>query len=42
MGEEVARVIATDREGTRVRTLSQEIARMRSRLTAVLTELDRR
>jgi len=42
MGEGVARVIATDREGTRVRTLSQEIARMRSRLTAVLTELDRR
>ena len=42
MGEGVARVVATDREGTRVRTLSQEIARMRIRLTAVLTELDRR
>jgi len=42
MGEGVARVVATDREGTRVRTLGQEIARMRIRLTAVLTELDRR
>src|SRR4030095_12178014 len=39
MGEGVTRVVATD---TRVRTLSQEIARMRIRLTAVLTELDRR
>ena len=35
-------VVATDREGTRVRTLGQEIAPMRIRLTAVLTELDRR
>jgi hypothetical protein len=42
MGEGVTRVVATDRKGTRVRTLSQEIARMRIRLTAVLTELDRR
>jgi uncharacterized membrane protein YecN with MAPEG domain len=42
MGEGVARVVATDRTGTRVRTLSEEIARMRIRLTAVLTELDRR
>jgi hypothetical protein len=42
MGEGVARVVATDREGTRMRTLSQEIARMRIRLTAVLIELDRR
>jgi len=42
MGEGVARVVATDREATRVRTLSQEIARMRIRLNAVLTELDRR
>jgi len=42
MGEGVARVVATDKEGTWVRTLSQEIARMRIRLTAVLTELDRR
>ena len=39
MGEGVTRVVATD---TRVRTLSQEIARMRIRVTAVLTELDRR
>jgi hypothetical protein len=39
MGEGVARVVATD---SRVRTLSEEIARMRIRLTAVLTELDRR
>jgi hypothetical protein len=36
MGEGVIRVVATDRK------LSQEIARMRIRLTAVLTELDRR
>ena len=42
MGEGVARVVATDRTDTRVRTLSEEIARMRIRLTAVLTELDRR
>ena len=42
MGEGLARVVATDREGTRVRALSQAIARMRIRLTAVLTELDRR
>ena len=42
MGEGVTRVVATDRKGTRVRTLSEEIARMRIRLTAVLTELDRR
>jgi len=42
MGEGVARIVATDREATRVRTLSQEIARMRIRLNAVLTELDRR
>lgn len=42
MGEEVARVVAIDREATRVRTLSQAIARMRIRLTAVLTEFDRR
>ena len=42
MGEGVTRVVATDRIGTRVRTLSQEIARMRIRVTAVLTELDRR
>ena len=39
MAEGVTRVVATD---TRVRMLSQEIARMRIRLTAVLTELDRR
>ena len=39
MGEGVTRVVATDRIGTRVRTLSQEIARMRIRLTAVVTEL---
>jgi hypothetical protein len=42
MGEGVAPVVATDREGTRVQTLSQEIARMRIRLTAVASELDRR
>src|SRR4029450_1207695 len=42
MGEGVTRVVATDRKGTRVRTLSHEIAQMRIRLTAVLTELDRR
>ena len=42
MGEGVTRVVATDRKGTRMRTFSQEIARMRIRLTAVLTELDRR
>ena len=42
MGEGVARGAATDREGTRLRTLSQAIARLRIRLTAVLTELDRR
>ena len=42
MGEGVARVVAIVREGTRVQTLGQEIARMRIRLTAVLTELDRR
>jgi hypothetical protein len=39
MGEGVTRVVAT---ATRMRTLSQEIARMRIRVTAVLTELDRR
>jgi hypothetical protein len=32
MGEGLARVVATDREGTRVRALSQAIARMRIRL----------
>jgi hypothetical protein len=42
MGEGVARVVATDRTDTRVRTLSEETARMRIPLTAVLTELDRR
>ena len=42
MGEGVTRVVATDRIGTRMRTLSHEIARMRIRLTAVLTALDRR
>jgi hypothetical protein len=42
MGEGVTRLVGTDRRGTRVQTLSQEIARMRIRLTAVLTELDRR
>jgi|SRR5690349_15780025 hypothetical protein len=42
MGEGVARVVAADREATWVRTLSQEIARIRIRLNAVLTELDRR
>jgi hypothetical protein len=42
MGDGVTRVVATDRKGTRVGTLSQEIARMRIRLAAVLTELDRR
>ena len=39
MGEGVTRVVATDRKGTRMPTLSEEIA---IRLTAVLTELDRR
>ena len=39
MGEGVTRVVATD---TRVRTLTEEIARMRIRVNAVLTELDRR
>jgi hypothetical protein len=34
--------VPTDRKGTQVRALSQEIARMRIPLTAVLTELDRR
>ncbi len=42
MGEGVTRVVATDRKGTRMRTFSQEIARMRIRLTAVASELDRR
>jgi hypothetical protein len=42
MGEGVTRVVATDRKGTWVRTLSQEIERMRIRVTAVLTALDRR
>ena len=39
MGEGVTRLVATD---SRVQTLSQEIARLRIRLTAALTELDRR
>jgi hypothetical protein len=41
MGEGLTAVAATDRKGTWVRTLSQEIARMRIPLTAALTELDR-
>jgi hypothetical protein len=42
MGEGMTRIVATDRKGTWVSTLSKEIARMRIRLTAVLTALDRR
>ena len=42
MGEGLTSVVATGRKGTRGRTLSQEIARMRIRLTAVASELDRR
>ena len=42
MGERMTRIVATDRKGTWVSTLSEEIARMRIRLTAVLTALDRR
>jgi hypothetical protein len=42
MGEGMTRIVATDRKGTWVSTLSEEIARMRIRLTAVLTALDRR
>jgi len=42
MGEGMTRIVATDRKGTWVSTLSEEIARMRIRLTPVLTALDRR
>jgi hypothetical protein len=42
MGEGMTLIVATDRKGTRMPTLSEAIARMRIRLTAVLTELDRR
>ena len=42
MGEGMTRIVATNRKGTWVPTLSEEIARMRIRLTAVLTALDRR
>lgn len=42
MGEGMTRIVATDRKGTWVATLSEEIARMRIRLTTVLTALDRR
>ena len=42
MGKGVTAVVATDRKGTRLWTLSQGIARMRIRFSAVLTELDRR
>ena len=38
----MTRIVATDRKGTWVSTLSEEIARMRIRLTAVLIALDRR
>ena len=42
MGEGLTALVATDRKGTGVQTLSQEIARMRIGLTAALTEFDRR
>ena len=42
MGEGMTRIVGTDRNGTWVPTLSEAIARMRIRLTAVLTALDRR
>jgi hypothetical protein len=42
MGEGMTRIVGTDREGTWVPTLSEAIARMRNRLTAVSTALDRR
>ena len=42
MGEGITRIVATDRKGTRVPTLREGFARMRIRLTAVLTALDRR
>jgi hypothetical protein len=42
MGEGMTRIVATDRKGTWVATLSEGIARMRIRLTAVSTALDRR
>ena len=42
MGEGMTRIVGTDRKGTWVRTLSEAIARMRIRLTAMLTALDRR
>src|SRR4030095_13383967 len=42
MGEGMTLIVATDRKGTRMPTLSEAIARMRIRLTAVLTEPDRR
>ena len=42
MGEGMTRIVGTDRKGTWVRTLSEAIARMRIRLTPMLTVLDRR